>query len=58
VIKPGEGRGCFGVELDPLNVDVILRRYETALRSKVALEGTAEAFGSLASCRGSSEASE
>lgn len=52
------GRRCFGVELDPLYVDVILRRYETAVGSRAVLEGTGETFASLASRRGSGEARE
>ena len=45
------GRVCRGVELDPLYVDVIVRRYETATGNPAALIETGEAFELLAARR-------
>ena len=42
------GRRCCGVELDPLYVDVILRRYEAVTGRPAVLEGTGETFAELA----------
>ena len=45
------GRVCRGVELDPLYVDVIIRRYEAASGEAAALAGTGESFHELAARR-------
>jgi DNA modification methylase len=46
------GRVCRGVELDPLYVDVIVRRYQ-AITGRVAVLGaTGETFEALAARRG------
>jgi DNA modification methylase len=42
------GRTCRGVELDPLYVDVIVRRYEAATGNPMVLAGTGETFEALA----------
>ena len=42
------GRRCRGVELDPLYVDVILRRYEAVTRRQAVLESTGETYAELA----------
>jgi DNA modification methylase len=41
------GRCCRGVELDPLYVDVILRRYEAETGGSACFEGTGETFGEV-----------
>ena len=41
------GRICRGVELDPLYVDVIVRRYESATGEAVVLADTGETFADL-----------
>ena len=45
------GRACRGVELDPLYVDVIIRRYEAATGTPVILADTGEAFATVAAGR-------
>jgi DNA modification methylase len=45
------GRLCRGVELDPLYVDVIVRRFEGATGTAATLVETGEAFEALASRR-------
>jgi DNA modification methylase len=45
------GRRCRGVELDPLYVDVILRRYEAVTGRPAVLESTGETFAELAQRR-------
>jgi hypothetical protein len=45
------GRGCRGVELDPLYVDVIARRYEAATGNPAVLIETGEPFDVLAARR-------
>jgi DNA modification methylase len=45
------GRVCRGVELDPLYVDVIARRYEVATGNPAILIETGEAFDALAARR-------
>jgi DNA modification methylase len=45
------GRVCRGIELDPLYVDVIIRRYETATGNDAVLVETGETFGRLADRR-------
>jgi DNA modification methylase len=42
------GRVCRGVELDPLYVDVIVRRYEAATSNRAVLIETGEIFEALA----------
>jgi DNA modification methylase len=44
-------RVCRGVELDPLYVDVIVRRYQTASADTAALAETGESFHELAARR-------
>ena len=41
------GRRCRGVELDPLYVDVILRRYEAITGRPILLESTGETYAEL-----------
>lgn len=41
------GRVCRGVELDPLYLDVVIRRYERATGCAARLEDTGETFGLL-----------
>ncbi len=45
------GRVCRGVELDPLYVDVIIRRYEAVTGREAVLAETGEAFAALAERR-------
>jgi DNA modification methylase len=45
------GRVCRGVELDPLYVDVIVRRYEAATGEPAVLVETGETFEALAARR-------
>src|SRR5262245_25898393 len=45
------GRVCCGVELDPLYVDVIIRRYEAETAAAVILADTGEAFEKVADYR-------
>jgi hypothetical protein len=47
VAKIGDLSACCGVELDPLYVDVIIRRYETATGNFVTLADTGECFEEL-----------
>jgi DNA methylase len=51
VAADNTGRVCRGVELDPLYVDVIMRRYEAATCKLAVLIETGEAFGILAARR-------
>ena len=41
------GRHCRGIELDPLYVEVILRRYEAVSKQSAHLESTAETFAEI-----------
>jgi DNA modification methylase len=50
------GRVCRGVELDPLYVDVIIRRHEAATGSPAVLVETDEAFEALSARRASEAA--
>lgn len=50
------GRRCRGVEIDPLYVDVIVRRYEAETGREAMLEATAESFAALAARRRSERA--
>jgi DNA modification methylase len=45
------GRRCRGLELDPLYVEVILRRYEAVTRQPAVLESTGETYAALAARR-------
>lgn len=42
------GRVCCGVELDPLYVDVAIRRWQTATGGEAVLAGTGEPFSAIA----------
>lgn len=42
------GRRCFGIELDPLYVDVVVRRFATVYGKLAVLEATGESFEELA----------
>ena len=42
------GRVCRGIELDPLYVDVIVRRYEATMGNHAVLMETGETFEALA----------
>lgn len=46
------GRVCHCIELDPLYVDVILKRYQRAARQAPTLEETNETFHELSRRRG------
>jgi DNA modification methylase len=46
------GRVCRGVELDPLYVDVIVRRYEASTGEAATLIDTGETFQALGARRG------
>ncbi len=50
------GRVCRGIELDPLYIDVIVRRYEAASGEPAVLIETGEAFDVLAARRTEEEA--
>src|SRR2546429_10017447 len=41
------GRVCCGIELDPLFVDVIIRRYQRLTEQEVILDETGETFDEL-----------
>jgi tRNA G10 N-methylase Trm11 len=45
------GRRCRGLELDPLYVDVIVRRYEAVTRRQAVLDSTGETYAELAEHR-------
>ena len=45
------GRVCRGVELEPLNVDVIVRRYQAATGGLAVLGETGETFEAAAARR-------
>lgn len=47
------GRRCRGVELDPLFIDVILRRYEAVTGREAVLESSGETISELAARRSS-----
>ena len=38
------GRRCFGIELDPLYVDVVVKRYRELFARTAILESTGETF--------------
>jgi DNA modification methylase len=54
IAAEGTGRRCRGLELDPLHVDVMLRRYEAVTRRPAILETTGETYTELAAGRRSS----
>jgi DNA modification methylase len=45
------GRACYGVELDPLFIDVVIQRYEAATGTSAVLADTGEPFATLAARR-------
>jgi DNA modification methylase len=45
------GRRCPGLEVDPLYVEVVLRRYEAVTRQAAVLEATGETYAELAAHR-------
>ena len=45
------GRRCFGIELDPLYVDVAVRRYQEVFGRSAILESTGETFEEVAKRR-------
>ena len=45
------GRVCRGVELDPLYVDLIIRRYEATTSDAATVVETGESFAALAARR-------
>ena len=48
IAAENSGRVCYGVELDPLSIDVVIRRYEAATRTTAVLADTGEPFATLA----------
>jgi hypothetical protein len=48
IAREGTGRICYGVELDPLYVDVIIRRYAAVTGKSAVLVETGETFEALA----------
>jgi hypothetical protein len=50
------GRVCRGVEIDPLYVDAIIRRYEAAIGKSAVLAETGETYEALAVRRSAKEA--
>ncbi len=51
------GRICVGVEIDPLYVDLILRRYQEATGQSATLEATGESFAEVVERRAQETAS-
>ena len=45
------GRRCHGLELDPLYVDVIVRRWQAYTGASARLSATGETFDALSSAR-------
>jgi len=52
------GRVCCGIELDPLYVDVIIRRYEAETGAAVLLADSGETFEQVAARRRNDESDE
>src|SRR5258707_4381985 len=52
------GRGCCGIELDPLYVDVIIRRYQAETGAAVILADSGETFEKVAARRPNGESDE
>lgn len=46
-----EGRACYGMELNPAYVDVIVKRWQEFTKKTATLEGTGESFGMVAENR-------
>ena len=46
-----EGRACYGMELNPAYVDVIVKRWQEFTKGTAMLEGTNESFGMVAQSR-------
>jgi hypothetical protein len=57
IAKEKTGPVCRGVEFDPVDVDVIVRRYEAATGNPAVLGETDETFEALGAGQGSSAAS-
>jgi DNA modification methylase len=55
IAAENSGRVCYGVELDPLSIDVIIRRYAAVTRATAVLADTGEPFATLAARRRSDE---
>jgi len=51
VAAENSGRACRGVDLSPLFIDVIIRRYEALTRATAVLADTGEPFAALAARR-------
>jgi DNA modification methylase len=51
IAAENSGRVCYGVELDPLFIDVVIRRYEAVTRTTAVLADTGEPFATLAARR-------
>jgi DNA modification methylase len=51
IAAENSGCACYGVERDPLLIDVIIRRYEAATRTSAVLADTGETFATLAARR-------
>jgi DNA modification methylase len=51
IAAEGAGRICRGIELDPLYVDVVIRRFEEVTGQSAILEETDETFDELADRR-------
>jgi DNA modification methylase len=48
IAAENSGRVCYGVELDPRSIDVIIRRYEVVTRATAVLADAGEPFATLA----------
>jgi DNA modification methylase len=46
-----EGRACYGMELNPAYVDVIVKRWQEFTKKTATLEGTGETFGMVSDNR-------
>jgi DNA modification methylase len=51
IAAENSGRVCYGVELDPLSLDAVIRRYKAATRISAVLADTGEPFATLAARR-------
>jgi DNA modification methylase len=47
----GAGRTCFGIELDPRYVDVVIKRFREVFGRTAILESTGEVFDKVAQRR-------
>lgn len=52
------GRRCVGIEIDPLSVDLIIRRFDTTTKTQAIHLESGETFASIASRRASRRASQ